>query len=83
MKKNEIIALIRGSTGKNEKLPLADLLKLNDVANVFFDINRETNEYFYRIKIDDLIDKEFEEGILTENGWKLSPDENEILFFIN
>ena len=82
MKKDELKALIRSGIRKNDTLPLADLAKLKQIANVFLDIDRETNDYFYRIDLNDLVGKEFEYNLLTDNGWELSLDEQQILLFI-
>ena len=82
MKKDELKALIRSGIRKNDTLPLADLAKLKQVANVSLDIDRETNDYFYRIDLNDLVGKEFEYNLLTDNGWELSLDEQQILLFI-
>lgn len=82
MKKDELKALIRSGIRKNDTLPLADLAKLKQIANVFLDIDRETNDYFYRIDLNDLVGKEFEYSLLTDNGWELSLDEQQILLFI-
>lgn len=82
MKKDELKALIRSGIRKNNTLPLADLAKLKQIANVSLDIDRETNDYFYRIDLNDLVGKEFEYNLLTDNGWELSLDEQQILLFI-
>ena len=82
MKKDELKALIRSGIRKNDTLPLADLAKLKQIANVSLDIDRETNDYFYRIDLNDLVGKEFEYNLLTDNGWELSLDEQYILLFI-
>jgi hypothetical protein len=82
MKKDELKALIRSGIRKNDTLPLADLAKLKQIANVSLDIDRETNDYFYRIDLNDLVGKEFEYNLLTDNGWELSLDEQQILLFI-
>ena len=82
MKKVELKALIRSGIRKNDTLPLADLAKLKQIANVSLGIDRETNDYFYRIDLNDLVGKEFEYNLLTDNGWELSLDEQQILLFI-
>lgn len=82
MSKDEIKMMIRGSTKKNETFPLADLIKLKEIANVTLEIDRETNDYFYKVDINDLVNKEFEYSILTDNGWELSLDEQYIFLFI-
>jgi len=82
MKKDELKALIRSGIKKNDTLSLADLAKLKQIANVSLDIDRETNDYFYKINLNDLVGKEFEYNLLTDNGWELSLDEQQILLFI-
>jgi hypothetical protein len=82
MTKDELKALIRGSTKKNETFPLADLAKLKEVANVTLEIDRETNDYYYKVDINDLINKEFDKSIITDNSWELSLDEEHIFLFI-
>jgi hypothetical protein len=82
MKKDELKALIRSGIRKNDTLPLADLAKLRQIAKVYLEIDRESNDYFYRIELNDLVDKEFEYNLLTDNGWELSLDEQQILLFI-
>lgn len=82
MSKDELKMLIRGSTKKNETFPLADLAKLRAVANVTLEIDRETNDYYYKVNINELVDKEFETSIITDNGWELSLDEEHIFLFL-
>lgn len=82
MKKSELKELIRSGIRKNDTLPLADLAKLKQVANVTLEIDRETNDYFYRIYLNDLVDKDFEYNLLTDNGWELSLDEEQIYLFL-
>jgi len=82
MKKDEIKSLVRSGTKKNSTLPLADLAVLKSIAGVRLDINRDTNEYFYNISIDDLVGKEFDHKVLTDNGWELSLDEEKIILYI-
>lgn len=82
MNKNELKMLIRGSTKKNDTFPLADLAKLRAVANVTLEIDRETNDYYYKVNINELVDKEFETSIITDNGWELSLDEEHIFLFL-
>jgi len=79
---HEIKTLIRGSTKKNDTLPLSDLAELKSIANVTLEIDRETNDYYYKVDINDLIDKEFNTTIITDNGWELSLDEQYIYLFI-
>lgn len=82
MKKDEIKALVRSSTSGTKTLPLSDLEVLKSVSNVDLDIDRETNDYFYKIKIDELVDKDFNSDILVKNNWELSLDEEYIFLFI-
>ena len=53
----DLKALVRNGIRKNESLPLADLVTLKSIANVSLEIDRETNDYFYRIDLNDLVDK--------------------------
>ena len=82
MTKDELKMLIRGSTRKNETFPLADLAKLKSVANVMLEIDRETNDYYYKVDINDLVSKEFDYSIISNNGWELSLDEQYIFLFL-
>lgn len=82
MKKDEIKTLVKNSVSKNAGLPLADLAKLKEVANVYLEIDRETNDYYYRIDIDDLADKEFDSKILSDNNWVLSLNEEFIILYL-
>lgn len=82
MTKEEIKALVRSGIRKNDTLPLSDLAALKSIANVTLEIDRETNDYFYRIYLDELVNKEFEYKLLTENGWELSLDEEQIYLFL-
>lgn len=82
MTREELKQTIRGSTSKNISLPLADLAKLKAMANVRLEIDRETNDYYYHINIDDLVDKDIDISILTDNNWQLSLDEKSINLFI-
>ena len=82
MTKTELKTMIRGSTSKNETFPLADLAKLKAIANVALEIDRETNDYYYKVDINDLVGKEFEYNIITDNGWELSLDEQYIFLFL-
>ena len=79
MKKQEIIDLVKNSEGKNETFPLAQLAKLKEVATVYLEMNRETDEYFYRVYIKELINKDFDINIINENRWKVSEDEQNLV----
>jgi len=81
MTKQEIIDLINGSTAKKTALSLNDLADLKKVAYVFLGINDDTYEYVYKVKVDELVDKEFRKELLTDYGWILSKDENLILLY--
>ena len=82
MTKKEIIEIVKTSTQKNATLPLADLLLLRDVADVKLEMDRDENEYFYKVKIDDIVDKELKKEVLSNNGWVLSEDENFIILYV-
>ncbi len=82
MKKDDLKALVRNGIRKNKSLPLADLVTLKSIVNVSLEIDRETNDYFYRIDLNDLVDKEFDYSIISSNGWELSLDEQYIYLFL-
>ena len=82
MNKSELKTMIRSGTKKNDTFPLADLAKLKAIANVTLEIDRETNDYYYKVNINDLVNKEFEYNIITDNGWELSLYEQYIFLFI-
>jgi hypothetical protein len=82
MTKDELKVMIRNGTRKNDVFPLADLSKLKSIANVTLEIDRETNDYYYKVSINDLVNKEFDYNILTDNGWELSLDEQYIYLFL-
>jgi len=82
MTKNELKVMIKNGARKNNVLPLSDLAKLKSIANVTLEIDRETNDYYYKVNINDLVNKEFEYSILTDNGWELSLDEQYIYLFL-
>lgn len=81
MTKQEIIDLINGSTAKKTALSLNDLADLKKVAYVFLGIDDDTYEYVYKVKVDELVDKEFRKELLTDYAWILSKDENLILLY--
>lgn len=81
MTKQEIIDLINGSTAKKTALSLNDLADLKKVAYVFLGIDDDTYEYVYKVKIDELVDKEFRKELLTDYSWILSKDESLILLY--
>lgn len=81
MTKQEIISLINNNTSKNNKLSLNDLAELKKVAYVFLGIEDETYDYVYKVKIDELVGKEFKKELLTDYNWILSKDENLILLY--
>jgi hypothetical protein len=82
MTKKEIIEIVKASAQKNATLPLSDLLLLRDVADVKLEMDRDENEYFYKVKIDDIADKELKKEVLSNNGWILSEDENFIILYV-
>lgn len=82
MNKADLKKMVRNGQKKNETMPLADLEQLKKLAKVSLEIDRESNEYYYRVAIDDLIDKEFEYRILTDNGWELSLDEEFLFLYL-
>ena len=81
MTKQEIIDLINGNTAKKTTLSLNDLADLKKVAYVFLGIDDDTYEYVYKVKVDELVNKEFRKELLTDYGWILSKDENLILLY--
>ena len=81
MTKQEIINLINSNTSKKSILSLNDLADLKKVAYVFLGIEDDTYDYVYKVKIDELVDKEFRKELLTDYAWILSKDENLILLY--
>lgn len=81
MTKQEIIDLINSNTSKKSTLSLNDLADLKKVAYVFLGIEDDTYDYVYKVKIDELVDKEFRKELLTDYAWILSKDENLILLY--
>ena len=81
MTKQEIIDLINSNTSKKSTLSLNDLADLKKVAYVFLGIEDDTYDYVYKVKIDELVDKEFRKELLTDYAWILSKDENFILLY--
>ena len=81
MTKQEIINLINSNTSKKTTLSLNDLSDLKKVAYVFLGIEDDTYDYVYKVKIDELVDKEFRKELLTDYAWILSKDENLILLY--
>lgn len=81
MKIDELKELIKNGKKTNATLPLVQLEQLKKVADVTFEINRETNDYFYKVNLNDLVDKEFKQELLTDNKWELSDDGEEIYLF--
>ena len=81
MSRQEIIDLINNNkASKKTMLSLNDLSDLKKVAYVFLGID-DTYEYVYKVKIDELVDKEFRKELLTDYGWILSKDESLILLY--
>ena len=70
MTKEEISNII-GSKSNNKKLSLTDLSRLKEIANVDFELNRDDNEYYYKINLDDLTNKVFDLELLMNYGWKI------------
>ena len=82
MTKNEIIEIIKTSRKVNLFMPLTDLLLLRDITDVKLEMDRDENEYFYKVKIDDIVGKEIKKEILYNNNWDLSKDEEFIILYI-
>ena len=82
MTKKEIINIVKASTQKNTTLPLADLLLLRNIADVKLEMDRDENEYYYKVKIDDIVDKDLKKEVISNNGWELSSDENFIILYV-
>ena len=82
MKKEEIKDIVRNSKQKKATMPLTDLLLLRNVADVRLEMDRDENEYFYKVKIDDIVDKDLKKEVLSDNGWILSKDEEYIILFV-
>jgi hypothetical protein len=81
MTKQEIIDLINSNTSKKNTLSLNDLADLKKVAYVFLGIEDDTYDYVYKVKIDELVNKEFRKELLTDYAWISSKDENLILLY--
>ncbi len=82
MTKNEIIELVKTSKSTNTFMPLTDLLLLRDITDVKLEMDRGENEYFYKIKIDDIAGKELKKEVISNNSWNLSDDEEFIILYI-
>lgn len=82
MKIEDIKALVESNNSENHELPLSELMKLEMIANVTLEINRENGDYFYQIEMNDLVDKEFDAGLLTEYAWEISKDGEKIILLI-
>lgn len=82
MTRNEIIELVRESKKTNTFMPLADLLLLRNVADVKLEMDRDENEYYYKVKIDDIVDKDLKKEVISNNGWELSSDGNFIILYV-
>ena len=83
MTRKEIIEIVSNSTQKRSTMPLTDLLLLRNVADVKLEMDRYENEYYYKVKVDDIVDKDLKKEVLSDNGWTLSDDENYIFLYIN
>lgn len=81
MNREEIISLVKESKATKAFMPLTDLLLLRNVADVRVEMDRDENEYFYKVKIDDLVDKDIKKEVLSENGWQISNDENFLILY--
>jgi len=82
MNKNEIINLVKGTPNSNKSIPLADFLKLKEIAKINLEIDRNTNDYYYKVSVDDLVDKEFDVKLLTDYGWEVTLGEDFIILYI-
>jgi len=82
MTREEIIELVKSSKQVNSFMPLADLLLLRNVADVKLEMDRDENEYYYKVKIDDIVDKDLKKEVISNNGWELSSDENFIILYV-
>ena len=82
MNKEEIIELVQSCQKKHDLLPLNDLMLLSKVAKVTLEMDRDTNDYYYAVKLNDLIGKEFKKEIITDNEWVLSDDGEELYNFL-
>ena len=83
MTKEEIIELANNSVKKKPTMSLTELMFLRQVADVNLEIDRDENEYYYKVKIDELVDKDFKKEIISDNGWEVSKDKEFIILFIN
>lgn len=82
MKIEEIKALVGSNNSENHELPLSELMKLEMIANVTLEINRENGDYFYQVELNDLVDKEFDTELITEYAWEISQDGKKIILLI-
>ena len=78
MNLEEIKALVKNSGNYNESLSLSDLEKLKSIANVTLEIDRDTNDYYYKVILNELVGKEFSKELITKHKWELSINEEEI-----
>ena len=83
MTKEDIIELANNSVKKKPTMSLTELMFLRQVADVNLEMDRDENEYYYKIKIDELVDKDFKKEIISDNGWEVSKDKEFIILFIN
>lgn len=74
MTKSQIKDLIKNSLGGSKRLPLYEIAKLKKCANVPLEIDRETNDYYYEVDINELTGKEFDKKLITNYAWELTLD---------
>ena len=82
MRLEELKLLIRNGVKKNETFPLFQLMKLQSVAKVDLEMDRDSDEYYYKVDLQSLVNKQFDREIITDNGWTLSEDEKYMILKI-
>ena len=82
MTEKQIKHLVLNTKTDNNNFPLSNIIDLKKIANFELSIDRNTGDYYYEVNINDLVDKDFDDSLITDYNWELSKDEKKIILFI-
>jgi hypothetical protein len=78
MTKKEILAIVKTAPHNDTKLPFSVIEEMTTLNVLELTLSPDGKSYIYKVKIEDLVDKDVNPDYLYDPGWNLSIDEEYI-----
>ena len=78
MTKKEILAIVKTAPHNDTKLPFSVIEEMTTLNVLELTLSPDGKSYIYKVKIEDLVDKDVNPDYLYDPGWNISIDESYI-----